>query len=264
LSGTIPAHGFFLLERGDDQTVSNLRADLIYQGALSDVGERLFLYDRSRNLVDHANAFSDTWLAGDLSRHRSMERIKLLSDTRTSWDTHHDVVENGLDAKGRPIHGTPGRRNSLFLTSPTSTPSSGDLPDLRVVGMKIDYETYWCWPAGGSPRGLWIWVFNGGQVGAHSFVVSMENEQDSGEKIILELGARGYSRVFFPHPYWDPPLVRAEVDSTGLVRESYEGNNILIQLVPIYMGTQSLPCTTGTPSLTPTLTPHIGGSQPAK
>jgi len=34
LSGTIPAHGFFLLERSDDRTISDVPTDQIYQGAL--------------------------------------------------------------------------------------------------------------------------------------------------------------------------------------------------------------------------------------
>jgi phosphatidylserine/phosphatidylglycerophosphate/cardiolipin synthase-like enzyme len=44
LTGVIPAHGFYLLERTDDSTVANIPADQIYTGALENTGETLYLY----------------------------------------------------------------------------------------------------------------------------------------------------------------------------------------------------------------------------
>ncbi len=44
LTGVIPAHGFYLLERSDDSAVSNVPADQTYTGALGDTGESLRLY----------------------------------------------------------------------------------------------------------------------------------------------------------------------------------------------------------------------------
>jgi len=55
LSGTIPAHGYFLLERTDDNTVSDIAADLIYSGALGNTGEKLQLKDDSGQLVDEVD-----------------------------------------------------------------------------------------------------------------------------------------------------------------------------------------------------------------
>lgn len=56
LQGTIPAQGYFLLERQDDDTISDLPADLIYAGALEDTGETLELRDGAAMLIDTANA----------------------------------------------------------------------------------------------------------------------------------------------------------------------------------------------------------------
>jgi hypothetical protein len=44
LSGVIPAHGFYLLERTDDTAVINVAADQVYAGALENSGETLYLY----------------------------------------------------------------------------------------------------------------------------------------------------------------------------------------------------------------------------
>jgi hypothetical protein len=57
LSGIIPAHGFFLLERTDDNTVKDIAADLIYGNdgsnwALSNSGETLLLKDPSNTIID--------------------------------------------------------------------------------------------------------------------------------------------------------------------------------------------------------------------
>lgn len=50
LNGKISARGFYLLERGDDNTVSNIRADQIYAGVLENEGETLSLYQV--NVID--------------------------------------------------------------------------------------------------------------------------------------------------------------------------------------------------------------------
>jgi hypothetical protein len=56
LSGTISAGGYFLLERTDDQSISNISADLLYTGSLGDEGEILWLIAPAGEIVDSANA----------------------------------------------------------------------------------------------------------------------------------------------------------------------------------------------------------------
>ncbi len=52
LSGTIPAGGYYLLERTDDQSVPTIPADKIYSGDLGNVGETLRLLDGEGVAVD--------------------------------------------------------------------------------------------------------------------------------------------------------------------------------------------------------------------
>ena len=53
LAGVIPAHGYFLLERTDDNTVPSTPADLIYTGALENGGETLSLRDATQHRRRH-------------------------------------------------------------------------------------------------------------------------------------------------------------------------------------------------------------------
>ncbi|MCJ7786832.1 lamin tail domain-containing protein, partial [Patescibacteria group bacterium] len=82
LSGIIPANGFYLLERTNDETVPGISADLIYKGALGNNGENLKLYDSSGNLIiiDEIN-HQDGWPAGDNDTKQTMER------STTGWQT---------------------------------------------------------------------------------------------------------------------------------------------------------------------------------
>ena len=66
LSGIIATHGYFLLERTDDSTVSSIAADQIYVGALGNSGEKLELKDADNNLINSLDHSSE-WLAGDNS-----------------------------------------------------------------------------------------------------------------------------------------------------------------------------------------------------
>ncbi len=106
---TILAKGFFLLERTDDTTVSDMLADCIYTGSLSNSGESLTLKDASSNVIDTANGNGGAWPAGNSATRSSMERITLTaSDTDSNWATNDGVHRNGLDSSGvKPINGTP-------------------------------------------------------------------------------------------------------------------------------------------------------------
>ena len=94
LKGNIPSQGFFLLERTDDQTVPNIKADLIYKGSLSNNGEALILTDNNGAIVDQAD-FQDGWLSGDNKTKQTMERtssVRSVSDTGlTLWQSSQNV-----------------------------------------------------------------------------------------------------------------------------------------------------------------------------
>jgi len=138
LSGTIPAGGYFLLERTDDTTVSDIVADQIYTGDMSNAGEVLRLYDPSNIIVDSANSNGGFWPAGSSTTRGSMERRAVITDSDTAWITNTGLIRNGLDANGDQIKGTPKNSNWAFTVTATPSPiptvyrtptrSSGNLP----------------------------------------------------------------------------------------------------------------------------------------
>jgi phosphatidylserine/phosphatidylglycerophosphate/cardiolipin synthase-like enzyme len=102
LSGSISAGGYYLLERTDDNTVSEVNADLVYTGALGNSGETLELRDSSGNLIDSV----DAWYAGDNTSKATMERIdsQASGTDSTNWVTSTDTYTEG--------YGTPRSLNS--------------------------------------------------------------------------------------------------------------------------------------------------------
>lgn len=117
LHGEIGPHGYYLIERTDDNTVSDIPADWIgaFGGnGLSDTGEAITLVDAGSNVIDTANATGGAWPAGTNNPDFSMERIDSIApDTPGNWGTNTGNPRNGLDANGNPINGTPKRRNSV-------------------------------------------------------------------------------------------------------------------------------------------------------
>jgi hypothetical protein len=131
ITDTIPANGFYLLERTDDSTISDIDADFIYTGALVNGGSTITLRDPSSNVIDTANGDGGPWPAGDAASRASMERVNpTLPDTDGNWATNDGITVNGLDANGNPVRGTPKQPNSpLFPTAtPTATDTATDTP----------------------------------------------------------------------------------------------------------------------------------------
>ncbi|MCZ2127954.1 MAG: DUF11 domain-containing protein [Anaerolineales bacterium] len=126
LSGSIPAHGFFLLEQGDDHTVSDIAADQIYSGTMSNSGESLVLRDGANAIIDTANGNGGMWPAGSASTYGTMERVGVTAESDVVWRTNTGVIKNGKNANGGDIWGTPKRANSAnLLPTPTGTPYKG-------------------------------------------------------------------------------------------------------------------------------------------
>jgi len=111
----IPAGGFYLLERTDDNSVPNATADLIYSGALSNTNEGLRLFNNQCNLIDEVLANPD-WPAGNSTSKRTMER-----EANLSWHTF------GGDASGG-IWGTPKRANGQALVQSNVSGGGGGAP----------------------------------------------------------------------------------------------------------------------------------------
>ena len=128
LVGVIPAKGYFLLERTDDQTIKDLKADQIYTGALENTSEDLQLRDASGNLIDSVPCETNGgWFAGEKGGAYTMERTDAGSPgtTKNNWHTNDGITRNGTDAEGNPINGTPKAENSKeFWSQPEEEPTT--------------------------------------------------------------------------------------------------------------------------------------------
>lgn len=125
LHGSIVPGGFFLLERTDDQTISNIFADQIYTGDLGNGGEHLFLKNDQGQIVDEIDA-SLGWPAGS----NNELKASMARQNDGSWLTSD--VGQGKDANGNDINGTP-REVNKFLPMPTPTPITLPSPVLPTA-----------------------------------------------------------------------------------------------------------------------------------
>jgi len=160
LNGVIAAGGYFLLERTDDNTVSDLTADQIFTGDLGNAGETLTLRDASGGAVDSANLNGGPWPAGSgAPGYFSMERTSVSPDTDDNWHNNNGLQRNGLDANGQPLNGTPRQPNSSPLPTATPTPTLAPFPPLAI----LINEVAWAGTAASSSD-EWLELFNPGAV----------------------------------------------------------------------------------------------------
>jgi len=138
---TIPANGFYLIERTDDESTSEPAdwAGSFGKGGLANNPncEVLSLYDPYENLIDQTSCLEKNhWPAGNGSpSYISMERIdstKSGSDP-LNWTNNNLISKNGLDTEGNKINGTPKAKNSVSK-SQTEISGSIDFPTLTYLG----------------------------------------------------------------------------------------------------------------------------------
>ncbi len=139
LAGSIAPQGAFLLEQGDDTTLSDIQADQIYVGVMVNDGERLELWNDAGVLVDSANQDGGPWPAGSASpQYLSMERVNpYLPGSDGNWQSNDGVIRNGDDAYGNPVNGTPGRWNSTAILADVSLLKVG--PAVALPGTDTTY-----------------------------------------------------------------------------------------------------------------------------
>ena len=102
---------FLILERTDDETISDITADILYTGLLSNPGILIELRNPEGMVVDSVAPLETGWPAGSASDgeppYCTMERTN-----SGGWTTNNGIIRNGLDANGNPLNGTPGQPNS--------------------------------------------------------------------------------------------------------------------------------------------------------
>jgi hypothetical protein len=118
LSKTIPAKGYYLLERTDDQTISDLAADLVYGNdgadwALNNTGTETLILSYASTTIDSTP--SADWPAGTISGYRTMERYDsdVSGEEISNWGANITIIRNNKDGAGNPVNGTPKARNSV-------------------------------------------------------------------------------------------------------------------------------------------------------
>ena len=165
LSEILPAAGFFLLERTDDDSVSDIAADLVYgtnhySWTLGNGGEHVFLKDAAGQVIDEVNADSG-WFAGIASPvYCSMERVNPAASGNESanWRTNNAAVSrNGIDAASNPISGTPKAQNSA------TNPPTADftfVPEQPTTWDKVQFSDRSS-DADGTVI-AWLWAFGDG------------------------------------------------------------------------------------------------------
>lgn len=110
LKGTIPAKGFYLLERSDDQTLPDTPADMIFKGSLTNKGQKIGLYNKTGDLIDEVDC-SQGWFSGDNASKQTMERIKPEEDGSMAGNWQTSLLSKG----------TPKSQNSLAVPKSQKT-----------------------------------------------------------------------------------------------------------------------------------------------
>jgi len=138
LSGTIPANGYYLIERKDDNSVSDIAASLIYGNdgsswALNNSsGEHLILartVGGATTTVDEILKCHNWCGKGTTYRYKTMERYDPLASGAdwSNWGTNLNTIRNGKDAEGNVISGTPKQRNYMSYLLNKNTNITSDL-----------------------------------------------------------------------------------------------------------------------------------------
>ncbi|WP_221568021.1 phospholipase D-like domain-containing protein [Alkalihalobacillus sp. TS-13] len=137
LSGTIPANGYYLLERTDDSTVSDVEADLTYSGALGNSNEVLSLKDDSGTSVDSV----DDWYAGDNDTKAAMERVdeSVSGMTASNWTTATTAYSGGY---GTPTSGVENGSSSCDSTTEQLNNVSETIGSINVYFNKCALSGY--------------------------------------------------------------------------------------------------------------------------
>ncbi|HEY4474793.1 MAG TPA: lamin tail domain-containing protein [Candidatus Paceibacterota bacterium] len=125
----IQANSYFLIERTDDNTVSDITADLAVgfgQGGLNNSGEMVRLFDSAGTVVDIVGGIGEAWYFGDSTSKNSMERIDpmKLGNIASNWKSFSGTPIN-KDASGNLVYGTPKAKNSTVVQVVVSTSGGG-------------------------------------------------------------------------------------------------------------------------------------------
>lgn len=113
-SGTVPAHGYFLIE-DTQEAVSTYQAQVVTGLSLANAGDSLVLKNKTGVVVDSVNSSGGAWFAGNSTSKASMERVNPAGSGNDSANWASAISSNGEKGRnGTTISGTPGSYNSNF------------------------------------------------------------------------------------------------------------------------------------------------------
>ena len=126
----IQANSYFLIERTDDNTVSDIMADLAVsfgQGGLNNTGEMVRLFDSAGTAVDVVGGAGEAWYFGDSNSKNSMERIDPMKagNIDSNWKNFSGTPVNKDATGGGLVFGTPKAKNSAAVQIVVSMGSGG-------------------------------------------------------------------------------------------------------------------------------------------
>ena len=128
LKNKILSKGFFILERTDDTTLPNIKADLIYKGALNNEGEYLKLIDANKEIIDEIDC-SKEWFFGDNETKKTMERGNTLinGNDLANWQTSEGPggTPNNNNSIGQKINDNK-KEESITILSPIEQDNQGE------------------------------------------------------------------------------------------------------------------------------------------
>jgi len=141
LKNKIPSKGFFILERTDDTTLPNIKANLIYKGSLNNNGEYLKLIDADGKVIDGIDC-SKEWFFGNNETKKTMERKNTLinGNDLTNWQTSEGSggTPNNKNSIGQEISDNNKKEESIMISSPIKQ----DSQDQKIViPLKNNQET---------------------------------------------------------------------------------------------------------------------------
>ncbi len=156
LEGKIPARGFFLLERTDDETLPSITADLIYKGSLHNEGEYLKLIDNEGKVIDEIDC-KEGWFAGDNSTKQTMERKDSLVSGNDSlnWQTSQNA---GGTPRAEKSAESPAQSPEDNGAGPPACESCGGEP--KAYPLNIFINEILPSPDGPDAENEWIELFN--------------------------------------------------------------------------------------------------------
>jgi len=167
----IPAQGYLLLEKDEDNTINLIPADIIYTGAMADEGEELVLQDENGSVVDMVDCQTG-WFAGSMenNQHRSMARVdsNAPGSFPSNWQTYRGLAPVARSMSGSDFYGSPGYVNTGYWRLAK--------PNLYYAD-EFDESNIWILTVENSP-----------------YVIDYETEIPVGYKIIVEPGVVLYGR----------------------------------------------------------------------